>query len=546
MNLSHSRHAELYTQAQIHARAGRIGEAESIYRAIIDGDPRCHAAYQELALLAFGSGRLPLAAELFKSAISLDSNVAVYFRNYGEICRRLGYFDEAVSAAMRACALASNDIDAHFNLALACTDAGRSDAADAYRKVLLLLESHSASESDAPRRWNMHGVALRRLERHGEARASFEKALELQPDFPVALNALGCLLIDLGEVDSALSCFTKAIALEPGFADARLNLGMAQLRMGDWQAGWENYEARWIGSAESNNGTFARPPCPLPQWDGRGESDRQGLLVFAEQGFGDLFQFSRFLETAAQRFAKVGLVCPVPSTHLLMERSFGEQVAILKRMPLDYATWHWQCPLMSLPRALRTRPNTIPVNFPYLKVASAAQMHWHSRLAQRAAGRMTVGVAWAGRRTHAYDRDRSLRFEQLLPLLNDQRVSWVSLQKLGPEDVRPVIPDSVDWIDWSEELIDFADTAALVSNLDLVISIDSAIVHLAGALGSPVWMLNRFNSEWRWMGQRADSPWYPGLRIFNQPHYGDWASVLADVRAALSLYDCDNALPAAS
>jgi Tfp pilus assembly protein PilF len=535
MNLSHSRRAELYAQAQIHTRAGRVAEAESIYRAIVDADPGCHAAYQELALLAFGAGRLLLAAELLKSAISLDCNIALYFRNYGEICRRLGYFDEAVGAARRACALASNDIDAHFNLALACTDARRSDAADAYRKVLVLLESHSASDSEAPRRWNMHGVALRRLERHQEARASFEKALELRPDFPMALNALGCLLIDFGEVDSALGCFTKAIALAPGFAEARLNLGMAQLRVGDWQAGWENYEARWVGSAESNNGTFTRPVCPLPQWDGQGESDQQGLLVFAEQGFGDVFQFSRFLDAAVQRFAKVGFVCPVASTHLLMERSFGEQVAILKCMPLDYATWHWQCPLLSLPRALHTRPNTIPNRIPYLKVASAAQAHWHSRLLQRTGKRLTVGVAWAGRPTHSYDRDRSLRFEQLLPLLGDQRISWISLQKLGPEDVRPVVPDSVDWIDWSEELIDFADTAALVSNLDLVISIDSAMVHLAGGLGRPVWMLNRFNSEWRWMGRRADSPWYPGLRIFNQSHYGDWVSVLTDVRAALGM-----------
>ena len=396
-----------------------------------------------------------------------------------------------------------------------------------------MLDQQLVSGEIAPQMWNMRGNSLHRLNRFDEARESYERALELQPDFPQALNSLGSLLINIGRTQEAHDHFAKALKIAPEFDMARLNLGMAQLKLGDWENGWKNYEARWAGSAESGNGTFSRPACPLPQWDGQGDTGQQGLLVITEQGFGDMFQFSRYLEPALQRFAKVGFVCPDPFTHLIMEWSFGEQVVVLKRMPMNYATWHWQCPLMSLPLAFQTRLDTIPAKLPYLKVSKVAQAYWHERLSIAAPERLTVGVAWAGRRSHMYDAQRSLRFEQFLPLLEDERITWVSLQKLGMDEPRPAIPDSVDWIDWTEELTDFADTAALLSNLDLVISIDSSMVHLAGGLARPVWMLNRFNSEWRWLEQREDSPWYPTLHIFNQPQFGDWASVFNALQSAL-------------
>ena len=519
----------------MHAQAGRLIEAELVYRNIIASYPEFHPAYQAFGLLAFGAGNLAMAADLFKSAIALDNNVALYHRNYGEICRRLGRFNEAIRAGTQACRLSPTDVDAHFNLGLAFSDIkDNTQATLAYRKVLELLEPQLASGKASPQILNMRGISLHRLGLFDEARKSYERALELQPDSPTALNSLGSLLSDIGLVQEAHGYFIKAVNLAPEFAMARLNLGMAQLKLGDWQPGWDNYEARWTGSAESGNGTFSRPSCPLPQWDGQDNTDKQGLLVFTEQGFGDMFQFSRYLELASQRFAKVGFVCPDPITQIIMEWSFGERVVILKRMPISYATWHWQCPLMSLPRAFKTRLDTIPANLPYLKVSKMAQAHWRERLDIAAPDRFTVGIAWTGRKSHQYDAQRSLRFEQFLPLLNDKRITWVNLQKSGIEDLRPAIPDDVKWIDWTEELTDFADTAGLVSNLDLVISIDSSMVHLAGGLKRPVWMLNRFNSEWRWMEQRVDSPWYPTLRIFNQPQLGDWTSVLNTLRSALA------------
>jgi Flp pilus assembly protein TadD len=520
--------------ARQHEIAGKNAEAEAVYRNIIATFPRYHPAFQAYALLAYGAGNLPLAADLFKSAIGLDGNVAVYYRNYGEICRRLGRFDEAVAAGLHACRLSHADIDAHFNLALAYADAHDVAGADStYRRVLDLLAPQLATGVPLPRMWNMRGNALHRLGEFDAARQSYEQALQLQPDFPLALNSLGSLFVDMGALSDACACFTKALALAPEFAEARLNLGMAQLKLEDWQAGWENYEARWTGSSEYNNGTYSRPPCPLPQWDGQGDTAQQGLLVIAEQGFGDSLQFARYLKVAAARFAKVGFVCPSANLHLLMERSFGEQVVLLKRMPQDFAGWHWQCPLLSMPRALQTRIDTIPAQVPYLQASKLAAAHWRSRLDAAVTNGLRVGVAWTGRRSHQYDARRSLRFEQLLPLLQVPGINWISLQKLIEGEARPIMPKGVAWLDWSEELCDFDDTAALVANLDLVISIDSAIAHLAGALARPVWMLNRYDGEWRWLERRDDSPWYASMRIFNQSRYGDWDNVLAEVQTAL-------------
>ena len=384
--------------------------------------------------------------------------------------------------------------------------------------------------------WHSEGIALYRQDRFDEALALYERALALQPNFPALLNSKGFLLQDLGRMDEALACFGRALELAPEFAMARLNLGMAQLKLGDWKGGWDNYEARWTGSAEAGNGSMSRPLSPLPQWNGEPDTQGKRLLVITEQGFGDTFQFARYLPLAAQRFAKVGFVCSAPTLRLL-EWAYADSIVTFTRMPTDeesWAAWDLHCPLMSLPRAFATRPDSIPCDLPTFKVPDKALAHWRERLDLAAPGSLRIGIAWAGRKAHQYDGRRSLRFAQVLALLADARFTWVSLQKWAPEDERPQIPSDVDWLDWTEELSDFADSAALIANLDLVLSIDSAMVHLAGALNKPVWMLNRFDTEWRWLQHRSDSPWYPKLRIFNQATFGDWQGVLSQVQQALT------------
>ena len=386
---------------------------------------------------------------------------------------------------------------------------------------------------------HLKGIALYRQGKFNDALVCYDEALSLKPNLVPALNSRGFLLQDLGRMQDALASFEKAVELAPEFAMARLNLGMAQLKMGDWERGWQNYEARWTGSAEAHSGSLQRLMSTLPQWDGQADTQQQSLLVTAEQGFGDTFQFSRYLTLAAQRFAKVGFVCSAPTLRL-MEWAVGEKVVLLNRMPADNATWDWQCPLMSLPRGFQTRLDNIPTDTPYIKVPKVAQDHWLARLEDAAPKRFRVGIAWAGRKTHHYDARRSMAFEQLQPLLEDARITWVSLQKWAAEEARPNIPETIDWLDWTEELTDFADSAALISNLDLVLSIDSSMVHLAGALGRPVWMMDRFDNEWRWLCNRDESPWYASLRIFRQPDFGNWQAVIASVHGALQALPMPN------
>ena len=398
--------------------------------------------------------------------------------------------------------------------------------------VLTYLDAQTSLVEQSPLLLHLKGISYYRLDRFDEGLLAYEQALRLQPQFPAALNSMGFLLQDIGRMQEAKAAFAQSVMLSPEFSMGRLNLGLAQLKLGEWEQGWENYEARWTGSAETASPTFKRPEVPLPQWDGQTGTEGQSLLVITEQGFGDTFQFSRLLSQAAKRFALVGFVCSQP-TQRLMEWAYGNHVMVLVQMPTDYEVWNWHCPLMSLPRALKLRVDSIPPAQPFFPVMHAARQFWAARLNEAAPGRFRVGIAWSGRNSHQYDGRRSIAFGRLAAILDHPSVTWVSLQKWTPEQGLAAIPNGVDWLDWTAELIDFGDTAGLIANLDLVITIDSSMVHLAGAMGRPVWMMNRFDSEWRWLGSRQDSPWYPTLKIFNQPNFGDWGSVLQDVRTAL-------------
>lgn len=377
------------------------------------------------------------------------------------------------------------------------------------------------------------GIALYRQDRFAEAIAHYDRALALQPDFAACLNSKGFALQDMDRMPEALACFARAVELAPEMAMARLNLAMAQLKLGDFEQGWENYEARWTGSAEANAGKLSSPKLSLPQWRGETGTQKQGILIVTEQGFGDTFQFGRYLPLLTQRFGKVGFLCSAPTLRVL-EWSFGNQIALFTTIPRDTDTWHWQCPLMSLPLAFGTRLESVPAEMPYLKVSKPARKHWAERLAAAAPGRLRVGIAWAGRKEHQYNARRSLTLRQIEPFLRDPRVTWVSLQKWALDEFPPEVPLGIDWLDWTADLGDFADTAALIANLDLVISVGSVNVHLAGGLNVPVWMLDHFDNEWRWLNHREDNPWYPNLRIFRQRAFGEWAPVIERVRVALA------------
>lgn len=399
---------------------------------------------------------------------------------------------------------------------------------DQHEEVLKVLAPHLNPDLQHQHLWHLAGISFYRLLRFAESKSCYEKALVLSPDAPMVLNSYGFLLQDMGLMQEALAAYEKAIDIAPEFAMARFNLSTAQLKLGKFEAGWQNYESRWYGSAEASNHNLQIPKTPLPKWVGQEGTENQSLLILTEQGFGDTFQFCRYLPLLTQRFRKVGFVCSMP-TMRLMEWAYGNGVAMFNHIPENYSTWDWQTNLLSLPLAFQTRIETIPRNVPYLSVPDVVKRHWNERIEANGMGGLRVGIAWAGRNTHLADSRRSIAFDKVLPLLNLRNISWFSLQKWTPGDVRPAIPPGVTWIDWSDEFVDFADTAGLISNLDLIISIDSAPVHLGGALNIPVWLLNRYDGEWRWLENRADTPWYPSVRLFNQPQFGDWDAVITSV-----------------
>ena len=409
---------------------------------------------------------------------------------------------------------------------------------DSLHKNAFLQPSIKLSSAPSPAEAaHIEGIAHYKADRFDQALACFNRTISLQPAFANAYNSRGFVLQDLGRLDEALADFSRAVELAPEHAMSRLNLGMLQLKLGHFDAGWANYEARWTGAAEYQAGQFKKPECGLPMWEGASSStpsqDKQrSILVITEQGFGDTFQFARYLPLLAQRFKKVGFACSDP-TRRLVDWSFGDEVVSFNRLPAP-SGWDVQCALMSLPKAFDTRLDSIPGGESYLRAPSVARFYWKERLDAAAPNKLRVGLAWAGRAQHNRDARRSLKLTQLMPLLADPRVAWVSLQKWAPEEVRPDVPKGVNWLDWTDELGDFADSAALVSELDLVISVDSAMVHLAGGLGKPVWMLDRFDNEWRWLTGRQDSPWYPQTRIFRQAAFGEWAPVIEDAVRALS------------
>jgi tetratricopeptide (TPR) repeat protein len=378
------------------------------------------------------------------------------------------------------------------------------------------------------------GLAYMHMDQPVQAIPHLRAALRRRPDAEAALN-LGAMYMRIGQPRQAIARYRAALRLRPDFAAAHNNLAMALLATGQMETGWAEYEWRW----QVAPGLHGRRDFRQPQWTGQ-RAQGCTLLIHAEQGFGDTLQFCRYAALARARGLRVMLEVPAALVRLLRGVS-GVSAVIAQGDALPHFDLH--CPMLSLPLALGTTVATIPGSTPYLFAEVAATAAWGSRLAMHGTGQR-VGLVWAGGlraddpQAASIDRRRSLALERLAPLLAVPGVLFVSLQKGGrlPASMSlrgspgPKQPRSsgVRLIDHTGDLHDFADTAALAANLDLVISVDTAVAHLAGALGKPVWLLDRFDHCWRWLGGRRDSPWYLTMRIYRQPAPGDWETVVAE------------------
>jgi tetratricopeptide (TPR) repeat protein len=364
-----------------------------------------------------------------------------------------------------------------------------------------------------------------------EAMIEFQHTLTLDPNLAAAHSNLGILHKDLGRIEEAKACYRRAIQLKPDYADAHWNLALVLLRQGEFREGFAEYEWRkYVRNAAPV------PNLPMPQWKGE-ELNGKTILLYPEQGLGDVIQFVRYIPMIVQRGGCVVVACP-PTLRRILEPSFPMAQFIDfsgKFPPIDV-----QCSIISLPLAFGTDLNSIPASVPYLKTDPALILHWSARLGERD-GRPRVGIVWAGNPAHYNDRNRSIALSELDPLLKKVTstvsippqtvdVTFFSLQKeRRPGEVLPA-----HMTDFTAELSDFADTAALISNLDFVITVDTSVAHLAGAIAKPTWVLLPFVTDWRWLLDRDDSPWYPTLRLFRQTKLASWREPVEQVVRALA------------
>jgi tetratricopeptide (TPR) repeat protein len=538
-------------QAVVHHQAGRLPQAEALYREVLAENPNFSDAWHLMGLLARRVGKTDVAAEMISRAIHLNPNVADYHNNIGIVLMTQKKLDHAIAALEHAIQLSPGYADAHNNLSAAFRETGKLDeAVEAARRAIqfkpdfaqaygnlgnALLDRKKYTESIAALStavqlqpslvdalYNL-GNALQNADRLSEAQAAYEKAISFSPDHLKAHNNLGNVFRQMVKVPQAIDAYSKAISLDPNHAEAHWNRSLAYLLSGDFERGWPEYE--WRQQCES---FFARRLFAEPKWNGEPLEGRT-ILLHSEQGLGDTLQFVRYVPMVAARGGKVILQCQDEVRRLLARVSSVEAV-YLRDEPLP--PFDVQCALMSLPMVFNTRLDSIPAIVPYISADPNDIAKWVSRLPKAESGRR-IGLAWAGRPTHENDRRRSLALSQLSPLFSVPGLQFVSLQK-GPaaEQTKSVPPD---WrlTDPTAQIEDLADTAALISQLDLVIAVDTSVAHLAGVMGKPVWVLLPFDPDWRWLLNRNDSPWYPTMRLFRQSTAGDWTGVIQRVADAL-------------
>ncbi|WP_315730115.1 MULTISPECIES: tetratricopeptide repeat protein [unclassified Bradyrhizobium] len=500
--------------ANLLARVKRFDEAICEFRELLRYKPDSAAAYNNFGALWLELNALDESEPCFRSALQINPNFAEAYNNLGLLLAKVGLVDDAEFNLREACNLKPHFPEAFNNLGDLLRGRGNLDESEACcREALRLRPDYPSAQLNL-------GNALREAGRFHEAEACYELVLASNPVWPEALNNMGSLLFDLGRPDEAIARFQAAVAQKPDYADAHANMAIAMLLAGQFEDGWLKYEWRW---KQEKSRPYLRN-FSEPMWDGGDIGDRV-LLLHAEQGLGDTLQFCRYVPQIVEGRR---VILEVQSTLVsLLERLPGIERIVARGEPLPHFDLH--CPLLSLPRVLGTTLQTIPSQTPYLRADPQRAAVWRRHVEQLPG--LRVGLVWAGNETMGADQRRSVALERLSPLTDVPGVSFVSLQK-GPAAGQPR-PRGLVLHDWTAQLTDFGETAALAEALDLIISVDTAAVHLAGALGRPVWLLNRFDRCWRWLLNRDDSPWYPTLRQFRQPRPGDWSSLLVALRAEL-------------
>jgi tetratricopeptide (TPR) repeat protein len=580
-------------------RQGQLTRAQRIYEDILQAQPRHFDALHLLGIIAAVTGNPQCAVDLFRRALEIDPDNAYAHNNLGTALQELGQWGEALASLDRAAALKTDYAEPFYNrgnvfrhtkrwqeavanydqaigrksdyaeaycnrgIALAelkqfeaalssydCALAIKHDYAEAYynRGIVLCsggqweaaLQSYDRAimlKSDYAEAYANRAFALQELDRTDEAVASCNQAVTVKPDCAEAHCNRGSVLHTTRRLEEALAGYDKAISIKPDYATAHVNRAMALLLMGDYQKGWTDYE--WRGKEENTWTVTEKRNLSQPLWLGQVSLEGKSILLQSEQGYGDIIQFCRYAELAADLGARVILEVPQALAGLLQGLK-GVAELIVQGEPLP--PFDYYCPLMSLPLAMNTRLSAVPAKIPYLSAGDDRSRRWRQKLGERT--RTRVGLVWgSGVRPNprlSSNSRRNIALAKLAPLKHPD-IEFYSLQKGQPAESELEALIASNWDgpeikDFTGDIRDFEDTAALIEQLDLVISVDTSTAHLAGASGKPVWILLRFDACWRWLLDRSDSPWYPTARLYRQERTGDWDPVVQRVRVDLEQF----------
>lgn len=500
----------------------RFLDAAAVYRDVIRDNPTLAQAQYSLGCCYEQMKRPADAKRHYFESIRLDSALPEACVNLGNILFSEEKYSESLQQLSKAIELKPSLANAYLNLGRVLS--AQNNFQEAIQVQLKGLE-FDANNAVAHSNLAYHYFNVGNLE---SALQSAREAIELNPDYDEAYINLGAIHGGLAKPREALAAYNTAIAINPNSADAHFGKALILLLTGDFENGWQEYEWRWKlkNFAKKNGHAFDKP-----LWDGASRPDKT-LLIHAEQGMGDTIHFSRYIQLAARHFKHVALLCPKPLKNLFTNDPNIETV-VANGEPLPLFDFH--APMLSLPLFLETRLSSIPATVPYMIPDERKVEQWRETINARIPDAdLKVGIVWAGGATYKGDKQRSCTFEQFVSLGKIPGTSFVSLQKGLPAKQAEAPPEWMKFIDMGPQLNDFSDTAALIDKLDLVISVDTAVAHLAGAMNKPVWTLIPFSPDFRWLMDRDDSPWYPSMRLFRQRDSAGWAEVFERIEQELS------------
>jgi tetratricopeptide (TPR) repeat protein len=509
----------VFQSAVLFHGSGRLDEAGSVFAAIVEHNAGHFPSLHRLAAIRRHQDRLEESLALLERAIERNPTSADAHNSLGNTLNALDRHEDAIAQYRCAASLRENFPEAHVNLGNSLRAMRHyEEAADAYRAAIALRPGYAEAHSNL-------GIVFDLLNRPDDALASFTAAVKFDPGIKLGYNNLALALADLDRHEEALRCFQLARQLDPDAPEPVYNESLVQLAIGNFEQGWRDYESRWrVPDLKLHRHDF-----PQPMWDGRSDIAGKTILLHAEQGLGDTILFARFVERVAAKGARVVLAAPEPLAPLM--RSIPDIAQVFTSGdPLPDFDLH--APLGSLPLAAGATLETIGCDTAYLR--APAESETIVSLGKSTDPRPLVGVCWAGNPAHSNDRNRSvplLAFERLFRIPGIRFVSLQQNLRSGDDSILARY-DNIDLLSIHKGS-GLADTAALMSRLELVITVDTAIAHLAGALHCPVWILLPFRAYWVWLRHRADSPWYPTARLFRQNSPGDWQGALEQVGEAL-------------